>query len=225
MLKGDMRLVVVERGMFKDIPIKEGEVFLLPARIPHSPQRTADTIGLVIERERLPSEMDCLRYYVEGSNDILYEKWFHCENLEELGPLIKEFFASEQYKTGKPIPGTILEDKPVKQDYQRLLDTPFSLKTWLRSNEEAIDKEGKKRLFEGNYVSRVYVLGKGSHVPDADIPETFLWQIGGKSEVEVDNKTYEFRENQTMLLQAGEKYVLRNSTGGRTLSLVMNAKK
>lgn len=37
------------------------QMFLLPARIPHSPQRYADTVGLVIERERLKTEIDGLR--------------------------------------------------------------------------------------------------------------------------------------------------------------------
>jgi len=38
-------------------------MFLLPARIPHSPQRQANTVGLVVERRRLPSEIDGLRYH------------------------------------------------------------------------------------------------------------------------------------------------------------------
>ncbi len=38
-------------------------MFLLPARIPHSPQRYANTVGLVVERKRLRSETDGLRYH------------------------------------------------------------------------------------------------------------------------------------------------------------------
>jgi 3-hydroxyanthranilate 3,4-dioxygenase len=37
------------------------QLFLLPGRIAHSPQRKADTIGLVIERERSDDEKDGLR--------------------------------------------------------------------------------------------------------------------------------------------------------------------
>jgi len=37
-------------------------VFVLPSRVQHSPQRKEDTVGLVIERERLPEETDGLRY-------------------------------------------------------------------------------------------------------------------------------------------------------------------
>lgn len=61
-LKGDMILKVREQNRFKDIHIREGEIFLLPGKIPHSPQRFSDTIGLVIERRRLKDvEYDCLR--------------------------------------------------------------------------------------------------------------------------------------------------------------------
>lgn len=222
MLKGDMKLVVVEQGKFKEIPIREGEVFLLPARIPHSPQRIANTVGLVIERERSSNENDCLRYYVENSTEILYEKWFYCESLEKLGPLIKEYFSSEQYRTGRPLPGTILDDKPIKQDFQRKLEAPFSLKEFLKDNEDAINTEGKKKLFHDEYVSRIYILGNGLHVPDIDIPETFLWQIEGTAVIIVGDHTYKLHENETALIPSGEKYVLKNENRGKTLSVVMN---
>merc|ERR1711935_174587 len=51
MRKGNMSLPILTNGDFRTIFIKEGDVFLLPGRIPHSPQREKDTVGLVIERE------------------------------------------------------------------------------------------------------------------------------------------------------------------------------
>jgi len=222
MLKGDMRLVVCEKGNFRDILIKEGEVFLLPARIPHSPQRYSDTIGLVIERERTHNELDCLRYYIGESTDILYEKWFHCESLEELGPLIKEFFAYEQYKTGKPLPGSLLEDKPIKQDFKRILENPFPLKAWMEENKHSIEEKGKLQLFGEEYVSRIHVLGKGSHRPEPDLPETFLWQIHGTSSVRMKGNERKLQKDQTMLIPAGHTYVLHADDSSRILSVVMN---
>ena len=56
-----MVLKVVEKGKHKDVVIKEGECFMLPSRIPHSPQRFENTVGLVIERDRMKTETDGLR--------------------------------------------------------------------------------------------------------------------------------------------------------------------
>jgi 3-hydroxyanthranilate 3,4-dioxygenase len=51
-LEGDMALEVFERGRHRAVPIRAGEVFLLPGDTPHSPQRAANTVGLVLERAR-----------------------------------------------------------------------------------------------------------------------------------------------------------------------------
>lgn len=56
-----MVLNVVEHGAHKDIKIGEGELFLLPAYVEHSPQRFADTLGCVVERDRNSNERDCVR--------------------------------------------------------------------------------------------------------------------------------------------------------------------
>ena len=51
-LEGKMILRIMEDSKPKDIQINEGEIFLLPAKVPHSPQRFENTVGLVIERKR-----------------------------------------------------------------------------------------------------------------------------------------------------------------------------
>eukprot|EP00794_Sanderia_malayensis_P020329 gene20329-22329_t len=90
MIQGDMCLKIKEKGQPKDVVIKEGEIFVLPGRIPHSPQRLKNTIGLVIERERSKDELDGLRYYCDDGVTVLFEKWFYCSNLEALGPIIQD---------------------------------------------------------------------------------------------------------------------------------------
>ena len=109
-VKGDMCVKIIENGQHKDIVIKEGEMFLLPARVPHSPQRKVDTIGLVIERRRSGNEFDAVRWYAPNSVNTLYEKWFNCKDLgTELVPLIKDYFNSKEYAT--KVPGLNVLDK------------------------------------------------------------------------------------------------------------------
>ena len=97
---------IVDDGQFRDVPIKEGEIFLLPGKTPHSPQRFADTVGLVIEQKRKPTEDDGLRWYCEKETckAVVYEKVFHCESLN-LGiimtPIMKEYAANPELRTCK----------------------------------------------------------------------------------------------------------------------------
>ncbi|KAF9331162.1 3-hydroxyanthranilic acid dioxygenase [Linnemannia elongata] len=92
--KGDMLLKVVDDGAFKDIPIKEGEMFLLPANTPHNPVRFADTVGIVIERQRPAEALDRLRWYCEKCAEIVYEESFHCVDLgKQLAPVINRYAA------------------------------------------------------------------------------------------------------------------------------------
>ena len=58
-----MRLDIIEKNKRKTIPIREGEMLVLPRNIPHSPQRFENTIGLVIERRRDPNALDGLQLY------------------------------------------------------------------------------------------------------------------------------------------------------------------
>lgn len=82
-VEGDINLRILNsQGKFEDIPIKEGEIFLLPARVPHSPQRAANTVGLVIERRRRSEERDGLSWYCRQCSSKLYETFFHLQNIE-----------------------------------------------------------------------------------------------------------------------------------------------
>jgi 3-hydroxyanthranilate 3,4-dioxygenase len=101
-LKGDMVLRVMENGRPRDIAIKEGEVFLLPSHVYHSPQRFADTVGLVIERKRAEGELDGFLWFCDKCHAQLHHESISVKNIvKDLPPLFKRFWDSESARTCK----------------------------------------------------------------------------------------------------------------------------
>ncbi|CAM9374240.1 unnamed protein product [Ectocarpus fasciculatus] len=104
-VKGDMILKIVDEAVsppvFRDIPILEGEMYLLPGRVPHSPQRFADTLGLVIERTRVGSNAvdDKLRWYCDNPTcrTVIYEEEFLCQDVvTQLKEIINRFNSGDK---------------------------------------------------------------------------------------------------------------------------------
>lgn len=101
-LEGEMVLKVVQNNEFQDIKIGPGEIFLLPGGVPHSPQRGASTIGLVIEHKRAQAEEDSLRWYCDGCGEVLHERSFHLTDIVgQLGAAIQSFWANDKLRTCK----------------------------------------------------------------------------------------------------------------------------
>ncbi len=108
-LEGDITVKIQEDGKAVDIPIKEGDMFLLPARVPHSPIRPANTIGLVIECKRTANEEDGLLWFCEKCNTQLKEYRFQLTNIEkDFIPRFREFYGSTEARTCKNC-GTVME--------------------------------------------------------------------------------------------------------------------
>tara|TARA_B110000467_G_scaffold117209_1_gene107979 strand:+ start:416 stop:922 length:507 start_codon:yes stop_codon:yes gene_type:complete len=101
-LEGDMVLRVIEDDKPKDITINEGDIFLLPPKIPHSPQRFKNTIGLVIERKRAKSELDGFQWYCDKCHNLLYEKYLPLTDIVNQLPIIfGDFWANKEARTCK----------------------------------------------------------------------------------------------------------------------------
>jgi len=99
-IEGAITLRVFEEGEVRDIRLNEGDIFLLPGGIPHSPQRPAGTVGLVIERERREGEEDGLRWYCESCGHVLFESFFALTDITtQLTPVIERFYGDEQLRT------------------------------------------------------------------------------------------------------------------------------
>ena len=91
-LEGKMVLRIIENNFPKDIEINEGEIFLLPPRVPHSPQRFGNTVGLVVERKRTKEELDGFQWYCDKCNNLLYEKFFPLTDIVKDLPVIFDQF-------------------------------------------------------------------------------------------------------------------------------------
>ena len=104
-IEGDIVVKTQQNGKLVKYNINEGEMFLLPAKIPHSPIRPEGSIGLVIERKR----SDGLMWFSETANELLYEEYFTLTNIEkDFLPVFKRFYSDEKLRTC-PKTGEIME--------------------------------------------------------------------------------------------------------------------
>ena len=85
---------------FRDIPIREGEMFLLPPNTPHNPIRFADTVGIVLEQPRPEQSLDRLRWYCQNCKEVVYEASFHCTDLgTQVKDAVEGFKQDEKKRT------------------------------------------------------------------------------------------------------------------------------
>ncbi|MFI5164043.1 MAG: 3-hydroxyanthranilate 3,4-dioxygenase, partial [Bacteroidia bacterium] len=119
-LEGDIEVGIQDNGKAVNVPIKEGEIFLLPPRTPHSPRRGTNTIGLVIERTRRNGEKDGLMWFCEKCNNKLYDEYFPLTNImTQFQEVFERFYGSKEHRTCKKC-GYMMEppQKPAGQKVQ-----------------------------------------------------------------------------------------------------------
>jgi 3-hydroxyanthranilate 3,4-dioxygenase len=111
-IEGDMVLRTVQNGRVTDVTIHAGEVFLLPAEVPHSPQRPAGSVGIVVERRRSPEELDGFSWYCENCGHQLYLERVAVRNIEtQLPDIFARFYSSIQHRTCSRC-GTVMQALP-----------------------------------------------------------------------------------------------------------------
>jgi 3-hydroxyanthranilate 3,4-dioxygenase len=106
-VEGDIVLRIIDDGKPRDVPIRQGELFLLPAGVPHSPQRPAGTIGLVVEAPRFAKGLQHLRWYCRKCNNLLHEVSFEPVDLgKQIKAMMAEFNSRADLRTCK-VCGTV----------------------------------------------------------------------------------------------------------------------
>ena len=101
-VEGTVVLKVLQQGRPEEIVLNEGDIFLLPPNTPHSPQRPAGTVGLVLERRRLPHEQDTFLWICDGCGKELYRESFHLTDLvAQLPPVFARYWSDPAHTTCK----------------------------------------------------------------------------------------------------------------------------
>ena len=99
-IKGDIVVGIQEDGKAVEVPIKEGEIFLLPKNVPHSPQRFENTVGLVVEYQREEDALDAFQWYCDECHEMLHEVTLDLENIvTQLPPLFDAYWKNIDART------------------------------------------------------------------------------------------------------------------------------
>ncbi len=112
-LEGEINVRIQEEGKPVDIKLGPGDMFLCPAKTPHSPLRTAGSIGLVIERVRAGKGFtDGLLWFCEKCNNKLHQVHFELHDIEkDFLPHYKNYYSSLDLRTCKKC-GHVMETDP-----------------------------------------------------------------------------------------------------------------
>jgi len=197
MHRGNMELPTIQNGKRKVVKIKEGQVFCLPSRVQHSPQRPeAGSLGLVVERKRDEGELDGLRYFCDFQKckQVLWERYFQCFDLgRDLVPVVKSWHASEEKQTR--VPGKeVLAVPPVLVNTTTAVPEPFYLAPWIDERRAQLSTGAEINLFGEDHPDgefRVSIVGgssdewkRGASVRGM---ETWVYVIEGEVSVTVND--------------------------------------
>lgn len=109
-LEGEITVYIQDEGKKRAMKLKAGDMYLHPAKVPHSPARSNNSIGLVIERKRNHLKgKDGLLWYCDNCNEKLHEVYFDLNDIEkDFLAHFKDFYSSKELRTCKSC-GTTME--------------------------------------------------------------------------------------------------------------------
>jgi len=102
-LEGKIQIAIQTINGKEIVNLEAGDVFMLPAKTPHSPMRSEGSVGLVVEIKRVNTDAkDGLLWFCDSCNEKLHEVYFPLNNIEtDFLPHFKHFYQSEGLRTCK----------------------------------------------------------------------------------------------------------------------------
>lgn len=107
-LKGNAYLNIWDRGRFERVDIKEGDIFLLPAHVIHSPQRPEPGLCFLVELVRPQGAHDALQWYCPKCATEVWKASKQLESLvDDLPKIYDMFYARTDEERRCPPCGTV----------------------------------------------------------------------------------------------------------------------
>lgn len=100
-LEGEIEVHIQDEGKKKTMKLSPGDMYLNPAKVPHSPARKEGSVGLVVElkRNHLDGE-DGLMWFCDNCNHKLHEVYFPLNDIEkDFLSHFKDFYSDEEKRT------------------------------------------------------------------------------------------------------------------------------
>ncbi len=120
-LEGNIKVVIQEDGKRNEMIMQSGDIYLNPAKTPHSPIRSEGSIGLVVERKRAGKGFtDGLLWFCDNCNSKLHEVYFELNDIEkDFLPHFKHFYKSVDLRTCKNCKA-VMETDPryIEKEYE-----------------------------------------------------------------------------------------------------------
>ena len=94
--KGNASLLIADRGKFERIVLREGDVFLLPAYVRHSPQRPEPgSLCTVIERARPAALLDAFEWYCANCGGLVARREVQLQSIvDDLPKAFASFYGT-----------------------------------------------------------------------------------------------------------------------------------
>ncbi|GAA3130402.1 3-hydroxyanthranilate 3,4-dioxygenase [Streptosporangium carneum] len=100
-VRGNMHINVMTEDGPETVHVREGQMWLLPPNLPHSPQRPEEgSVGFLVERVRPEGVLEKFRWYCQECDAIVHEVELQVRDIvADLPPIFQAFYDDEKART------------------------------------------------------------------------------------------------------------------------------